>query len=555
MLIPETAALARAGRRLPTEARALLTLTSSGLVGPERPDRLWSMLRALRRYGPVGAAVTVAAIRHAGRAALIDELGTLTGADLEQRSNAVANALRARGVGPGDGVGVLCRNHRGLIDASFGALKAGARLVLLNTDFAAPQVLTVCDREGVDVLVYDGDTEGAAAAGSLRDSFVAWGAAADGRSGSLEELISSGNPAPPPPPSRPGTVVILTSGTTGTPKGAQRGQPDSLAPLAAILSRIPFRGRQPTFVAPPLHHAWGLGAALLNLALGSPLVIRRHFDPERTLISLAEHRCRSLVVVPVMLDRLLSVDAERLEALDLSHLRIIATSGSQLSGALATRAMEAFGPVLYNLYGSTEVAWATIADPEDLRRAPGCAGRPPLGTTVRVVGPDGCALAAGRTGRIVVGSGMEFTGYTGGGTKAVVGGLMATGDVGHFDPSGRLWVDGREDEMIVSGGENVFPREVEELLCAHEAVADAAAIGVDDAEFGQRLAAFVVRRAGRDIDETGVREHVRANLARYKVPRDVVFVDELPRNPAGKVLKLELARQAAGARRSDDAPR
>jgi fatty-acyl-CoA synthase len=203
--------------------------------------------------------------------------------------------------------------------------------------------------------------------------------------------------------------------------------------------------------------------------------------------------------------------------------------------------MDVFGDVLYNLYGSTEVAWATIATPEDLRAAPGTAGRPPHGTVVRLYDAEGHEVPQGRTGRIFVGSQLQFEGYTGGGMKDVLDGLMSSGDVGHFDAGGRLFVDGRDDEMIVSGGENVFPREVEDLLADHPGVDEAAVVGVPDPDWGQRLAAFVVTRPGAGLDEAAVKQHVKQNLAGYKVPRDVRFVDELPRNATGKVLKRELA--------------
>jgi fatty-acyl-CoA synthase len=187
------------------------------------------------------------------------------------------------------------------------------------------------------------------------------------------------------------------------------------------------------------------------------------------------------------------------------------------------------------------VAWATIATPEDLRRAPGTAGRPPYGTVVKLYDEDGREVTGpGETGRIFVGNDMQFEGYTGGGGKDVIHGLLSSGDVGHFDEEGRLFVDGRDDDMIVSGGENVFPAEVEDLLAGHDAVAEVAVFGVEDAEFGQRLKAVVVRREGAALSEEDVRKHVKANLAGYKVPRDVEFVDELPRTSTGKVLKREL---------------
>lgn len=530
-------------RRLPTEAQSLLTIANSGMVGPERADKLIAMVRSLERYGPLGGAISAAAVRNGPRTAVVDEFGALSYDEMERRSNAVANALRARAGRDELGVGVLCRNHRGIFDASFGALKAGARVLYLNTDFAAPQAKEVCAREGVDLLVYDEEfSDVVSGVDTPRGRFVAW--SDEPRRvdvPTLESLIATGNPAEPPRPPGQGKVVILTSGTTGTPKGANRGQPRSLAPLAAILSRIPFRAREVTYMAPPVYHAWGLGVSTLTLGLGSTLILRRRFDPEAALIAMAEHRATALTVVPILLNRILALGAERIGELDLSALRIIASSGSQLGAALATRALEVFGDVVYNLYGSTEVAWATIATPEDLRAAPSSAGRPPLGTTVRILDDDGRPLPAGRTGRIFVGSGMEFGGYTGGGSKEVVDGLMSTGDVGHFDAAGRLFVDGRDDEMIVSGGENVFPREVEDLLSGHEAVLEAAAIGVGDETFGQRLRAFVVVRDGHHLDEEEVKAFVRANLARYKVPREVLFVDQLPRNPSGKVLKRELA--------------
>ena len=541
----DPARVTRLLRRLPTEAQALVTMVNAGMVGPERADRLVAMYRALDRYGAMGAAVSVAAIRHGRRTAVVDEIGSLTFAEMDHRSNALGNGLRARGLQPGTGVGILCRNHRGMFDASFGVLKAGGRALYLNTDFAAPQAKEVCAREGVEMLVYDEEfTEIVSGVDAPKGRFVAWvddpaGGRGDGPT--LESVIATGNTEPPPPPVAPGNVVILTSGTTGTPKGANRGQPRSLAPVAAILSKIPFRSRETTYMAPPAYHAWGLGISVLTLGLGSTLVMRRRFDPLATLVSLAEHRCTALTVVPVLLNRLVSLGPERIAEFDLSALRIIASSGSQLEAALATRSMDIFGDVVYNLYGSTEVAWATIATPDDLRAAPGCAGRPPLATTVKILDEDGSPVPAGRTGRIFVDSGMEFGGYTGGGTKETVEGLMSTGDVGHFDAEGRLFVDGRDDEMIVSGGENVFPREVEELLAAHQSVLEASAVGVPDETFGQRLRVFVVLRDGHDLDADAVKDYVRANLARYKVPRDVVFIPELPRNPSGKVLKRELA--------------
>jgi fatty-acyl-CoA synthase len=306
------------------------------------------------------------------------------------------------------------------------------------------------------------------------------------------------------------------------------------------MSRIPLRAREPTLIAAPLFHSWGFAHLLLAVTLASTIVVRRRFDAEALLALVAQRRATALVVVPVMLQRILELGPEVIRRYDISSLRVIASSGSALPGPLAQRVMDTFGETLYNLYGSTEVAWATIAGPEQLRAAPGTAGSPPRGTVVKILGPDDHELPAGRTGRIYVGSELLFEGYTGGGDKPRVGGLMATGDVGHFDGAGLLFVDGRDDEMIISGGENVFPVEVEELLAHMPGVREVAVIGVPDEDFGSRLRAFVVLDAGASLTEQEIQDHVRERLARYKVPRDVVFVDQLPRNATGKIVKREL---------------
>lgn len=247
-----------------------------------------------------------------------------------------------------------------------------------------------------------------------------------------------------------------------------------------------------------------------------------------------------MIVVPIMLRRILDLGPAALAEHDLSSLRIVFIGGSQLGGALATRALEALGPVVYNMYGSTEVAYATIATPADLTVAPGCVGAVVPGSVVKIFGDDGREVPPGTRGRIFVGNVLTFEGYTDGGTKESVQGLMSTGDIGHFDSDGRLFIDGRDDEMIVSGGENVYPGEVEEALVQHPGILDAAVVGVDDEEFGQRLRAYLVLRPGTTLTEHEVREYVRNRLARFKIPRDVLFVDELPRNAGGKVLKRVL---------------
>jgi acyl-CoA synthetase (AMP-forming)/AMP-acid ligase II len=518
-------------------------LLGTGMIAPVRPDRAVRSVVALKRWGPTPAAAYIgSAARFPDREAIVDERGTLTFEEVHRRTNALANEMRAAGIKEGDGVAIMCRNHRGFVEATVACSKLGASALYLNTAFAGPQITDVMRREDPAGLIYDADFANLVGEGGEgRKRFVAWSdPGVEPQDPLIEDLIAKGSTKDLEPPVESGKVVILTSGTTGTPKGAARKQPDSLEPAAALFSKIPLKARETTVIAAPMFHSWGFAHFTLALPLSSTLVLRRRFDPEDTLKAVAQHRATALAVVPVMLQRILELPPETIESYDTRALRIIAASGSALPGELATRVMDVFGEVLYNLYGSTEVAWATIATPADLKAAPGTAGMPPMGTVVKLLDEQGHEVARGENGRIFVANEMVFEGYTGGGGKEIVGGLMSTGDVGRMDGAGRLFVDGRDDEMIVSGGENVFPREVEDLLADHEGIEEAAVIGVDDAEFGQRLKAFVVAREGSGLDEEAVKEYVKHNLARYKVPREVVFMEELPRNATGKVLKREL---------------
>ena len=541
---------AKLTRRAGDEAYFAAISVRSGLLGPEPPQRLAALVRGFQRYGLIGGAVVASALRHGDRAVMIDERGELTYKELDERSNALANAWRKGGLEAGEGVAILARNHRGFLEAVFAAAKCGARIVLLNTSFAGPQIREVATREGTDLLVYDEEyaetLEGID--DPQRGRYRAW--ADEAGDDTLDALIGAGDTAPPPKPDSWPRITILTSGTTGTPKGAPRAEPHSLSLIGGLLSKVPFRSREVTELCVPMYHALGFMQAIVGVGLGSTLVVRRRFDPEVTLESLERNRATAMVVVPVMLSRIVDLGAEAVKQRDTSALRIIFVSGSALGADLAQRATDMFGPVIYNLYGSTEIAYATIATPEDLRAEPSTVGKVVRGSIVKLIDENGKEVKQGETGRIFVGNISQFEGYTGGGNKDMVEGLMSSGDVGHFDADGRLYIDGRDDEMIVSGGENVFPAEVEELLGSHDSIQEAAAIGVDDDKFGQRLKAFVVLRRDANLSEDEIKGYVKDNLANYKVPREIVFIDELPRNHTGKVLKRELKEHGADAESS-----
>ncbi|HVF04815.1 MAG TPA: AMP-binding protein [Frankiaceae bacterium] len=507
-----------------TAATALSTLVRAGLLRPPRPDQALGMATALAFWGvsPAGGYAMHAA-RRPRATALVDPEGSLTFREVDRLTTALAAALRADGVEAGQPVGVLCRNDRRFVLSVVALSKIGATAVLLNTGSAAPQLAEVAESERLVAVLCD-------------PSFVDRAPPGLPAYGDLLALAAEHADAKPRQPGEQGKYVILTSGTTGAPKGARRSPPSSLEPVVALLSAMPLRAGEPTVVAAPLFHAWGFLNWTLAITIGSTVVLTGSFEAEATLRAVEDNRATALVAVPVMLRRLLAVDA----AYDTSSLRVVPVSGSALPPDVATRFLDRFGDVLYDLYGSTEVAWAAIAGPDDMRDAPGSVGRPPYGTTVALLDEDGAPVPPGEVGRIFVGNGMTFNGYTSGGGKEVRDGLVSTGDLGRFDAEGRLYVVGREDDMVVSGGENVFPRPVEDVLSKLPGVADVAVVGVPDEEFGQRLKAVVVTEPGAALTADDVRDAVRRELARHYVPRDVEFTDALPRTETGKVLKRSL---------------
>jgi fatty-acyl-CoA synthase len=522
-------------------------MLEAGAFKLEPPQNVAAMVADIRRWGEFGMIPALNARRTPNRTAIIDDDGEVTFKELDDASHEVANGLLAMGIKGGDGVAILARNHRWFLIAIYGAARAGARIILLNSEFSGPQIKEVSEREGAKLIIYDDEycqavSKADPPLGKLRALGV--NPDKDEPSGSTDETLgdlvarSSGKPAPKA--TKHSSIIILTSGTTGTPKGANRSTPPSLAPIGGILSHVPFRSGEITSLPAPMFHALGFLHATIAMMLGTTLVLRRRFKPATVLEDIEKHKVTAVVVVPVMLSRILDAFDATEHKPDLSSLRIVFVSGSQLGAELAQRALKDLGPVVYNLYGSTEIAFATIARPKDLSINPATVGPVVKGVKVKILDDNGDERPQGEVGRIFVGNTFPFEGYTGGGGKQIIDGLMSSGDVGYFDEHGLLYVSGRDDEMIVSGGENVFPAEIEDLISGHPEVVEATALGVEDKEWGHRLRAFVVKTDGASIGEDDIKTYVREHLARYKVPREVIFLEELPRNPTGKILKREL---------------
>ncbi|OBJ49155.1 acyl-CoA ligase FadD12 [Mycobacterium sp. 1423905.2] len=530
------------------------TMRRAGLIAPMRPDRYLKIAAAMRREGMgFTAGFAGAAQRCPDRAGLIDELGTLTWRQLEERSNAFGAALQGLPGGPPRVVGVMCRNHRGFVDSLLGASRIGADILLLNTSFAGPALADVVTREGVDAVIYDeeftGTVDRAFADKPDVTRIVAW--ADQPHEVTVEQLIADHQGQRPQRTGGKGKVILLTSGTTGTPKGAKHsGGGGGVQTLQAILNRTPWRAEEPIVIVAPMFHAWGFSQLVLASSLACTVITRRKFDPEATLELIDRHRATALAVVPVMFDRIMDLPEDVLNRYSGRSLRFAAASGSRMRPDVVTSFMDRFGDVIYNNYNATEAGMIATATPADLRAAPDTAGRPADGTEIRILDQDFNDMPTGEVGTIYVRNDSQFDGYTSGATKDFHAGFMSSGDVGYLDESGRLFVVGRDDEMIVSGGENVYPIEVEKTLAAHPEVAEAAVIGVDDEQYGQRLAAFVVLEPGAPADEQAtvdkLKQHVRDNLANYKVPREIAILDELPRGSTGKIQRAELQAKVNG---------
>ncbi|WP_189211023.1 AMP-binding protein [Actinokineospora fastidiosa] len=505
---------------------AARVFTGAGLV---RPQHLGAMLRALRMTGPTPATLLrIAAAHHPDAPGVIDDAGMMTFGELDDAAARLAAGLAGEyGIRPQSTIAVLCRNHRGFVLATAAAGRLGANLVYLNTEFGEAQVGAACEATRADVLIADDEFPAPIGVPVAYESVVA--------------RLAAGPPPVRESRVRPGRITLLTSGTTGTPKGAPRTPTalGMLGPAVTLIERARLRVGEPMLIAPPLFHGFGLATWALAVLLRSPIVLRRRFDAEALLADVERHGVAFVAAVPIMLHRILALPPEVRSAYTTPALRAVLSGGSALRPELAERFRAEFGEVLLNGYGSSEIGIAAVAGPADLRAAAGTVGRPSLGVPVRVLDEQRRPVPAGVAGTVFVGGPLVFDGYTGGGTKEVVDGLMNTGDTGHLDPDGRLHIHGRADDMIISGGENVYPQEVEDALARHPAVADVAVFGTDDPEFGQRLVAYVVPR-GEQPDPADLSHHVRTALARYKVPRDYVFLPELPRTATGKVRRSEL---------------
>ncbi|MEA2516863.1 MAG: hypothetical protein QOG16_701 [Actinomycetota bacterium] len=536
--------------------KVLKRLREAGAMDPKAP---WAIARSmpwlLGRGPSLGIVSQMHAIVLGDKPAIHDRHGTLSWKELDARANRAAHMLEGLGLRGNDRVAMILRNGREIVEVALGAQKLGIIACPLNTWAKPKELAATLAQAEPKVLVYDtkhAEQVEKVVAGNI--DLVAVGAMNDALEGSLdyEALLDEASASPPRPFARntgAAKIVIHTSGTTGTPKGAARNSSAAgLGSLSNLIARVPYRRDDVIFCPAPMFHSFGLATFTFGAALGATLVLPEKFDPEGSLEWIQKYKATAASFVPVMMRRIVSLDDSVKESYDLSGLRIVMASGSVLSTDLRKAATELFGEVIYDLYGSTEIGWVAIATPEDMKTRPKTVGKPVEGIDVAVFSEDGDRLPTNETGELYVKSSILFEGYTSGETKDERDGYMAIGDFGKLDDDGYLFVESRTDDMVVVGGENVYPIEVEQVIESLDGVNEVTVLGVADEEYGEVLAAFIVGSA----DVGAIEKACKNELASYKVPKRIEILDELPRNATGKVVKRDLIAQLDGAEPLDD---
>jgi acyl-CoA synthetase (AMP-forming)/AMP-acid ligase II len=498
--------------------RVARALWRSGLLRLS-PLQAIRVLAAWWRCGSSLAALAAfAAARFPDRCALHDEAGPLTFAELVARSEALAGSLlRDHGLRAGQQVALLCRNHRGFVVGLLALARLGVDVLVLGTESPGRALRRIFERQPATLVLHDAELERllAESVPQLRRCRV--------------DETAVRPRAALPRVRRPGQLVVLTSGSTGVPKGVHRRPTlgSVLPTVTGLLEALPLAMHRPAVLAIPLHHGYGLTTLAMTLAMAAPLHLARRFEIAPLLARLPDDVAAVLVSVPTLLQRWLRQQPMRIP------IAAVISGSAPLDGGLCLQLLDACGPVLFNLYGSTEAGVMAMATPRELREAPGSVGRPLPGTAVRLLDRAGQPVAAGAIGRIHVRGPLVL--------RPAANGWLDTGDLGRVDGQGRLFVCGRADAMFVSGGENVYPEETEATLVAHPALLDAAVTVVPDSEFGQRMLAWVVPRGDADLDEAVLRDWLRQRLERYKLPRRIVVVAGIPRNAVGKIDRPALA--------------
>jgi fatty-acyl-CoA synthase len=541
----------RTTTRLSTQSGMMWSLTAPGVAelvrvlvsGSQNPSAIY---RIHARNSP-------------SKAALIWRGRTTSWAELDERVDRIASALVRRGIGKGSSVVLMMHNRPELVELGAAAARAGAPAVTISWRSTAQELVYLATHSGARGLAIQEELLPTLEAARkdlpeelLRNVFVvgATGEVAKGMT-AFDELLEM--PAEPiahkAATDDDAAVVIYTSGTTGKPKGAVRKFPkDTMQAAFRFINETPMRVDDVHLVTCPLYHSTAFGFLTLSHMLGATVVIMDHFDAEGFLRNVDEYGVTTTAVVPTMLHRILEVPEDIKAKYDTRTLRVVFSGGAPLPAPVAIDFMDRFGDIVFNFYGATETGLVTLAKPVDLRAAPGTIGTALPGNEIRLLGDDGRDVPPGTVGELYVKNKLLVAGYhkdEEATRSSMVDGFFSVGDLARRDRDGRYFLEGRKRDMIISGGVNVYPAEIEAVLEQHPDIAEVAVVGVPDREWGERVRAFVVRRPDTTVDEGALKVYVRERLAGPKVPREFVFLDVLPRNPTGKVLKRALREREA----------
>ncbi|WP_460354390.1 long-chain-fatty-acid--CoA ligase [Mycobacterium sp. ZZG] len=481
-----------------------------------------------------------------GAPALVAGDTTVTYGELDDRSNRVAQAFLAAGVGFGDRVAFVEKNGIEFFDVAFGLAKIGAVGVPVNWRLAAPEMRHVIVDSGARIVVVGEEFAGhlEAIEAELDADIVVIGSHA--RWPAFHEWVAEHPAVDPGVVTGPDDVVFLmyTSGTTGLPKGVMLSNTNYVCKTGGVAGPWQFDADAVSLAVMPLFHMAGSGWALAGLWQGAKTVVLRDVEPAAILDSVARHRVTNMLLVPAVIQFLLDTDG--VDTVDFSHLRVIVYGASPISDDVLVRGIERFGGIFAQVYGMTETTGSItqLDGPDHVPELLRSCGKPYRWVQIRIVGEDGADVAPGGVGEVWTRSAQNMLGYWNNpdATAATLtpDGWLKTGDAGFVDADGYLFLHDRIKDMIVSGGENVYPAEVENVLMTHPAVADVAVIGVPDPRWGEAVKAVVVAARGADPSEAELIAFARDRLAGYKLPKSVDFVAVLPRNPSGKLLKRAL---------------
>jgi fatty-acyl-CoA synthase len=541
------------------ETAAALAL-KSGLLWELRPKGLVTAARLLAR-GRSGPS-TIYRIHGANtpdKPALIFRDRSYTFGELDRSCDEIGAGLRHRGL-TGQSVLVMMKNRPEYLILSTAGSRVGASVVTVSWRSTPAELAYLAAHCGAKMVVFEEslaptiEKVRAELPGIAKENWVVAGAPESTAYTTFESLRREGHEAIEH--HEEGAVVVYTSGTTGKPKGAVRKFNKELLPsVLRFLRATPFRHDDVHLAACPLYHTTAFGFIAFTYILGGTVVLLDEFEPRKFLEAIQRHRVTTTVLVPTMLHRLLALGDEEIQKYDTRTLRAIFCTSAPLPGPDSDKTMELFGDIVHNLYGATETGVVTLAYPDDLRRSPGTIGRAAAGNEIRLLDDQGRDVPEGSVGELFARNAMLVAGYHGDDAAtrgSMRDGFFSVGDLARKDANGCYHLEGRKRDMIISGGVNVYPAEVEACLEGHADVDEVAVIGVPDPEWGERVQAVVVLRAEASNaiaadPAAALRAYCKERLAGPKVPREFVILprgEHLPRNPTGKVLKRELRSRA-----------